>query len=353
MKYRTKRVAVLGMLLALEVLLSRILSINIPPVNTLFKISFAFIPIVLAAEFYGPLWAGAMAAAADIVGTLIFEGGEFFFGFTLTAFLEGLVFGLFLYARPFRLRNELAAASIVQLALVLGLDSLWLWMLYRDSSLIFLPARAIRSAVMIAVEVFVMWLLSDFTHRQYESIARDKRGYYRDRARRFFAGRAEKRDAASAAVVQRALALPAYRRAGTIFCFVGTDRELDTAPLIDRALADGKTVCVPLTAAAGEMTARRIASRAALQPGRFGIAEPSPDSAVVPPEAIDLAFVPASACDRAHARIGKGGGYYDRYLAGTAMEKVALCPAGLVYRRLALGETDIPMDIVVTEKGVF
>ncbi|MEA5050586.1 MAG: 5-formyltetrahydrofolate cyclo-ligase [Oscillospiraceae bacterium] len=353
MNYRTKRVAVLGLLIALEIILSRLLSISIPPVNTLFKISFSFIPVVLAAEFYGPLWAGAMAAIADVLGTLMFEGGEFFPGFTLTAFLVGVVFGLFIYERPFKLSIELTAASIVQLGLHLGLDSLWLYIMYGESSLALLPARAVKSVVMIAVEVGVMWAMSGFTHSQYESIERETLAWYRSQARSFFDGAPDKRARMSEAVTKNVRALPAYQSAKTVFCFVGTQRELDTSALIDGALAEGKTVCVPLTQSGGDMTARRITGRGELLPGRLGILEPPGSSELVRKEDIDLALVPASACDRAHARVGKGGGYYDRYLTGAAMKKIALCPSGLVRRRLAVNERDVVMDGVVTEKGFF
>ena len=49
-----------------------------------------------------------------------------------------------------------------------------------------------------------------------------------------------------AAIAAHLLAMPEYQSAGTIFCFVGTGREIDTRPILRHALNSGKTVCVPL-----------------------------------------------------------------------------------------------------------
>ncbi len=350
MKYKTRRVVILGVLVALEVVLSRLLSINIPPANAVFKISFAFVPVVLAAEFYGPLWAGAAAALADVIGALLFPSGAFFPGFTLTAFLVGATFGLFLYNRPFRLGNELAAACVIQIFWHFGLDSFWLWLMYKDAAVAMLPWRAVKCAVMIVVEVLASVAVTRLAHGLHESVLRDKRAWYRERARGCFANAPDARAWVSAQIARRALATPEYAAARTVFCFAGVEREIDTAAIIDAALADGKRVCVPLTGSAGTMTARAITSREQLQKGRFGLLEPSADRPVVPKEEIDIAFVPASACGRDHARIGKGGGYYDLYLDGTGMKKLALCPSRLLYRRLETTEHDVPMDAVLTEK---
>ena len=51
-----------------------------------------------------------------------------------------------------------------------------------------------------------------------------------------------------------------YRDAACIFCYVSTGDEIGTAAILEQALTDGKTLCVPLCGRAGEMSARRIFS---------------------------------------------------------------------------------------------
>ena len=59
-------------------------------------------------------------------------------------------------------------------------------------------------------------------------------------------------------IAHRLLAMPEYQEAQTVFCFVGTDREIDTRPILEDALAAGKTLCVPLCTEPGRMESRQI-----------------------------------------------------------------------------------------------
>ena len=68
----------------------------------------------------------------------------------------------------------------------------------------------------------------------------------------------------------RLLAMPEYQEAQTVFCFVGTDREIDTRPILEDALAAGKTLCVPLCTEPGRMESRQITDLNQLVPGRYG-----------------------------------------------------------------------------------
>ena len=58
-------------------------------------------------------------------------------------------------------------------------------------------------------------------------------------------------------IAHRLLAMPEYQEAQTVFCFVGTDREIDTRPILEDALAAGKTLCVPLCTEPGRMESRQ------------------------------------------------------------------------------------------------
>ena len=66
------------------------------------------------------------------------------------------------------------------------------------------------------------------------------------------------REAADRAIARHLLALPEYRSAGAVFCFVSAGREIDTRPILEQTLADGKMLCVPLCVADGIMELRAI-----------------------------------------------------------------------------------------------
>lgn len=78
-KVNIKILVSVSALIALEVILSRFLSIATPVV----KIGFGFVPIAVCAMLYGPIWAGAAGALADFLGATLFPIGAYFPGFTL------------------------------------------------------------------------------------------------------------------------------------------------------------------------------------------------------------------------------------------------------------------------------
>ena len=142
---------VLAMLTALEIVLSRFLSINAWNL----KIGFNFVPIVVAAILYGPLAAAAVAALGDFLGALLFPIGPYFPGFTFTALLTGLVFGFFLYQKQTVLRTVIPVC-INQLILSLLLNTLWISVLYHNPYFPTLVSRLVQCAILIPVQIIVI-----------------------------------------------------------------------------------------------------------------------------------------------------------------------------------------------------
>ncbi len=148
-------------------------------------------------------------------------------------------------------------------------------------------------------------------------------------------------------------ALQEYGRAETVLAFAGTAREVDTGPLLAMILADGKNLALPRCIGPGRMEARSVTDPALLRPGAYGIREPAEDLPAVSPAEIGLILVPCLACDRAGRRLGHGGGYYDRYLAGYEGAAALLCPKALVLDRVPQGPFDRAVPLLVTEAGVY
>lgn len=153
---KVQKITTIALLIAVEILLSRFLSIATPIV----KIGFSFLPIAMIAIRYGPLAAGAGYAAADFIGALLFPIGAYFPGFTVTCLVCGLAYGLILY-RPGReagwVRIFFAAAAVLLLQLVL--DTLWLAVITGKGYLALLPARITKVLVMLPVQVLSIGLV--------------------------------------------------------------------------------------------------------------------------------------------------------------------------------------------------
>lgn len=358
MSYKVKRVVVLGLLLAFEIVLSRFLSFWFPSAAMpLLKIGFAFLPVVVASLLYGPLWAGAVAGLGDLLGAVLFPVGAYFPGFTVSTFLTGVIYGFFLYKREFKLWRALSAAALSSLLCSMVLDTFWLYIMFKFlgseyNVLLYLSSRVIKGFGMIPVITICTVVAERFIRRYIAATGEEEKRMLRKKARSYFLNDAALRERVSGEIAKNLTDTAYYKNAKTVFCFVGTNREIDTKSIIDTALADGKSVCVPLCAEGGIMSARRIKSFSELSAGHFGILEPSDKNEEIPPEQIELGVIPSSACDKRRGRIGQGGGYYDRFLKRAEIFKVALCPRALMERRLPLSKEDVIMDAVITERGI-
>ncbi len=158
--WNTRTLAILGILLALEIVLSRFLSISAWNI----KIGFSFVPIVIAAMLFGPVPAATVAALGDFVGAILFPIGPYFPGFTCTAFLTGLVFGYFLYKKQ-GVANTAAAVLLVQFVLGLLLNTYWIHVLYHSPFVPLLATRVVQAALLTVVQFVTIRALTRLPSR--------------------------------------------------------------------------------------------------------------------------------------------------------------------------------------------
>ena len=154
-----------------------------------------------------------------------------------------------------------------------------------------------------------------------------------------------------AAILHHVVNTTVYHRARTVFAFVGRGDEIDTLPLLRRVLADGKRLCVPLCTAPGIMECREITDLSVLRPGAYRILEPPAGAPLVAPADIDLAVIPCAGASPDGRRLGRGGGYYDRFLAGYAGEALLLCRQALLRTDIPWEAHDVLIPTVITEQG--
>lgn len=147
------------------------------------------------------------------------------------------------------------------------------------------------------------------------------------------------------------LALAEVETAHTVLLFYGVGREPDTTELIETLWQRGKTVLLPRCLPKRGMEARRIVPGSRLVYGSYGIPEPDQECPLVLRDTIDLILVPNLCCDKQGYRLGHGGGYYDRYLAGYSGMTVSLCPAQWLQEQLPRDEYDLPVRLVLTENA--
>lgn len=146
-----QRLAISGMLLALDVVLTRFGSVNLWDR----RIGFSFVAVALAAYLYGPWTAALVHGASDAIGAVLFPVGAYFPGYTLTAALIGMLYGLCFYRNEKIWRVALGVLS-TQLLCSVGLNSLWIALTNHAPYVALLPGRFLQAAVMTPVQLVVL-----------------------------------------------------------------------------------------------------------------------------------------------------------------------------------------------------
>ena len=154
---RTHRLVLMAMLVAIQVVLSRFLSINLWNL----KIGFSFVPIALAGMLLGPMGAGLTGAVADIIGATLFPSGTFFPGFTLTAFITAFGYGFFLHKKQ-DMPRILVAVLFSEIVGTLLLNTKWIAILYGTAFLPIFITRVWQAVGMGIVEVVVIKMLAKY-----------------------------------------------------------------------------------------------------------------------------------------------------------------------------------------------
>jgi len=163
------------------------------------------------------------------------------------------------------------------------------------------------------------------------------------------------RQSASQAITTALLARPEFQRANEVACFISLPQELDTSVLLDACHRQSKRVSVPAWDAASKIyTLVHLLPNAAIVDGPHGVPEPA-ERRPVDLRQIELAIIPGLAFDAHGGRLGYGGGYYDRMLAGCSPTcvKAAIAYAFQVWpENLPLKDHDVRVNLIITERGV-
>jgi len=161
----------------------------------------------------------------------------------------------------------------------------------------------------------------------------------------------------SGRIVAAILGLPTYQEADAVLAYASFGTELQTDGLLRRVLDDGKALVLPRVerSGLGLYEVRDLAMD--LAPGTWGIREPRPDRCLpADPGRVGFALTPGVAFDRRARRLGYGGGFYDRLLAGGLPEGTPLVSGAFevqIVDEVPTDPHDASVDFVITEKEVY
>jgi 5-formyltetrahydrofolate cyclo-ligase len=166
----------------------------------------------------------------------------------------------------------------------------------------------------------------------------------------------DSRQQASSRACARLVALDAFRHASIVMLYMPLAAEVDTTSIAIWCFQTGKTVCVPrVDWKRKDMHAVEVHSfdDHYMEIDEHGLRAPR-DGTLLPPSAIDVVVVPGLAFDTSGNRLGRGGGYYDRFLSRLrrSATSIGLAFDAQITDQLPVDDCDVSVDVLVTDRRV-
>lgn len=155
-RLNTRAVALLGILLALQLLIGRF---TVGP--NFLKVGFGFIVVVVIARWFGPYWGILTAIIHDLISTAI-NGHAFFFGFMLSAIVGALIYGLSFYNREhISWTRTIATVAIVLFFVNTLMNTTWVVMMGNitnfDAIMSMIEIRGLKQIIMLPIQSIIIY----------------------------------------------------------------------------------------------------------------------------------------------------------------------------------------------------
>jgi 5-formyltetrahydrofolate cyclo-ligase len=148
-----------------------------------------------------------------------------------------------------------------------------------------------------------------------------------------------------------------YQQSEKIMLYISTKSEVQTQRIIESAQKDNKSIYIPLIIPEQHdlIPSLVIDFEKEIALGNLGIYQPRKEfHRLFPPSILDLVIVPGLAFNQQGHRLGRGGGYYDRFLKKLPVQaySIALAFEMQMIEQIPLEENDMPVDCIITEKRI-
>lgn len=147
---KIRELAFIGMFVAMEIILSRFISL-MP--STVSKVSLSFIAFASAGYLFGTKFSMTTALVADLLGATLFPQGTYFIGFSLSAIFTGYMFGqLKKYNKPYEI-----VIILITISTITGLmNTLWLTIMFKSAYMPLLLGRIPGILTNLALRIVIV-----------------------------------------------------------------------------------------------------------------------------------------------------------------------------------------------------
>jgi len=121
------------------------------------RLSLTFMPVAWASMLLGPIAGAVTGAMGDIIGYVINPVGAFFPGFTVSGFVTGIIYGLFLYKKEITWKRVIFAAITMVLIVEVGLNSIWLNILTGNAYKVLILARLAKALITVPIQMIILY----------------------------------------------------------------------------------------------------------------------------------------------------------------------------------------------------
>ena len=162
---------------------------------------------------------------------------------------------------------------------------------------------------------------------------------------------------ASKSVLAQLESLEQWKRAEIVLAFLSMKDEINTIPILNAAQEQGKTFAVPRVVGPDLVFYQLSYLEKDVAPGAFGILEPVSGLCPVAVETLSehhsVALVPGLAFDKENFRLGRGKGFYDRFLAsaGDSLYKIGIGYSFQLVEKVPREPHDKALDLVITSRS--
>lgn len=154
-KLNTQQFAWLCVLIALQVVLNRL------TVGTSYlQIGFGFIAGGLIGYYFGPFHGAIAEVIADIISNTLFPAnGGFFFGFTLSALISGIIYGLFLYHQKITFGRILLMVTTITVVVNLLMNTGWVSIMSGVPFMTMLKIRLPKEIITLPIQTIILYFI--------------------------------------------------------------------------------------------------------------------------------------------------------------------------------------------------
>ena len=155
LKVELRDLVLLGIIVAMKIILSRF-TVG----TTIVHVSLGFIGSAMLGYLFGPVWGSIGGGISDLVSSALFGNqGGFFLGFTLSAMIGPFIYGLVFYQKPVKVWRIILATLLVTVVVNIGLNTLWVHLLYGMDFRVVLIQRIPKEAITPWLEMIISYFV--------------------------------------------------------------------------------------------------------------------------------------------------------------------------------------------------